>query len=199
MSKPESEMVSFCERVLAILLTLAAIGLHLMRLRHAGPLWRDEVAVLNLSQLSWPEIAVNFPHEAFPLLFFAVVKAYVFVAGAGVLALRIFGLLIGLTMLGVLWLNARLTGRELPLFGLALFAFDPMFFVWGDSLRGYGLGAALLALAFGLTARAIREPNWKVLSALAVTAIAGVHVLLANSVLLFALLISAAAVLSLRR
>jgi len=81
------------------------------------------------------------------------------------------------------------------LVALALFGFSPVLFVWGDSIRGYGLGAALIMLTFALFARAIVKPIPGVFWAAVVSAVLSVQCLLANAVLLFTLGISALVVL----
>src|ERR1700688_4736445 len=75
--------------------------------------------------------------------------------GGGARALRAFGLAVGLGIAGILWLNARTTARTVPLLSLALLGLDVPFLVFGESLRGYGMGSALILLTYGLLARAL--------------------------------------------
>jgi len=195
MSEPRSRFLSTCEWVTAGLITAIALCLHLVRVRSAGPLWRDEVAVLNLARMNWHEIVFYFPHEGFPPPFLALLREYAGFLGTSDTALRVFGLCAGIACLGMVWLNAALTTRRAPLLALALFGFSPVLFVWGDSIRGYGLGAALIMLTFALFARAIVKPSPGVFLAALVSAVLSVQCLLANAVLLFALGISAMVVL----
>lgn len=199
MSEPRSRLLSICEWVTAGLITIAASCLHLVRLRSAGPLWRDELAVLNLARMSWHEIFSYFPHEGFPPPFLALVRGYAGLTGASDTALRVLGLCVGIACLGIVWLNAALTTRRAPLLALALFGFSPVFFVWGDSIRGYGLGSALILLTFALFARAVVNPSLGVFIAALTSAVLSVQCLLSNAVLLFALGASALVVLIFQR
>ena len=175
-------------------ITVLAVILHLMRIHYAGSPWRDEVAVLNLARMSWHDLLHYFPHEAFPLFFSLLLRGYTSVAGTGEMSLRIFGFIIGIGCLGTLWLNARLGGLRLPLLALPIFAFSSVFFIWGDSVRGYGPGTVFLMLSFTLMARSVVQPSPRVFFALLVSAILSVQCLLANSVFLFAVGMAAATV-----
>ena len=82
-----------------------------------------------------------------------------------------------------------------PLLSVALLGLDLPFLIYGDSVRGYGLGSALILLTFGLLARALGEPRREpgvpaILAACA--AVASVQVLLSNAALVGALCASAA-------
>ena len=124
------------ETAAAVLLTLTVVALHAVRLWHAGGLWRDEAGAVQLAQIpTLGEIYERFPHEAFPLVFPLTLRSYMAVAGDGDLALRLFGMLVGIAILGALWLNARAAGG-VPLLSLALLGFHPYFLLFGDSRRG---------------------------------------------------------------
>src|ERR1700720_820064 len=103
MSEPGSRLLSICEWVTAGLITAVALCLHLVRVHSAGPLWRDEVAVLNLARMNWREILSYFPHEGFPPPFLALVRGYAWLTGASDTALRVFGLCVGIACLGMVW------------------------------------------------------------------------------------------------
>jgi len=122
------------------------------RLRSAGPLWRDEIAVVNLATIEWHEVVRWFPHEGFPLLFLLLLRGYAAALGTGDAALRLFGFGVGVLLLGAIWFQALATQRRVPLIALALLGFHPVLFLWGDSVRGYGIGAALILITFALLA-----------------------------------------------
>ncbi len=186
------------ETAVAVLITLAVITLHVVRLRHAGALWRDEAGAVQLAQIpTLGEIYARFPHEAFPLVFPCTLRSYIALAGDGDLALRLFGMLVGLAILGALWLNAREAGR-LPLVSLALLGFHPYFLLFGDSLRGYGLGILLILLTFGAFSRLVAWPDWRTISVAALLALLSVHCLLHNSAMLLGIGTAAAVVGALR-
>jgi hypothetical protein len=187
------------EQALAVLITAFAAVLHLLRVRHAGALWRDEAGAAQLAAFpSLREIFTNFPHEAFPLLFPVTLRTYMGIFGDSDLAFRLFGLAVGLAILAALWWNARAAGA-LPLVSIALVQFHPVFPLYGDSIRGYGLGTLAILLTFGAFARLVARPDGKniVLSLLA--AVASVHLLLHNAALLAGLGVAAMAVGILRR
>lgn len=196
------EETSRWETAAALALTAMVAALHAIRMLHAGGLWRDEAGAARLAAMpTLREVFGLFPHEAFPLLFPGTVRAYTFLTGGGDQALRTFGLVVGLAVVGILWLNAR-AARMVPLLSLALLGLDVPFLIYGDSVRGYGLGSALILLTFGLLARALGEPGRDpgtpaVLAAF--TAVAGVQVVLSNAALLGALCAAAIAVAARRR
>jgi hypothetical protein len=205
--KTAASRLSRWEWAAAIALTAAAAILAVVRMLHAGALWRDEAGAARLAMLpTLHEVVAMFPHEAFPPLFPLLVRTYSELVGGGDTALRAFGLAIGLLICGVLWFNARTTARTVPLLSLALLGLDVPFVVLGDSLRGYGLGSALILLTYGLLAAGIRgQPGrsaasrWLLAGAAAGAAIASVQVVLGNAALVFAVCAAAAVVAAARR
>jgi heme/copper-type cytochrome/quinol oxidase subunit 4 len=186
------------EFALAVLLTATALFLLVIRATHAGALWRDECAVVNLARMpSLADITRNFQHEAFP--FPILIRAYTNVFGSSDTALRSFGIAAGVALLGALWFSAHLTARGPPLVSLALVGLNTTFLFWGTTARGYGLGSALIVLAFGLFASVMLNPSRSRIIAAAVISIAAVQCLVHNLALMFALVASAAIVWLIRR
>jgi hypothetical protein len=152
--------IEAAERLVAILLTAAVLFLMILRVTHAGALWRDEAAAVQLARMpTLHEVAANFQHEAFPLPFPLLLRLYTGFFGDNDVSLRWFGLLVGLAMLIVGWLNSRISGRAGPIVFLALFGLWNMFLIWVTSVRGYGMGSALILLTLGLAVRAILNPT----------------------------------------
>jgi hypothetical protein len=187
----------------AVALTLAAAAFHVERMLRAGGLWRDEAGAAALAlQPHLRDVLRTFPHEAFPPLFPALVRGWAALAGPGDASLRAFGLAVGLALLAALWCNAWLLGRGVPLLGIAFLGFDAAAIRYGDSLRGYGLGAALLVASFGLLGRSLAEApgprsrRW--LLAAGAAALLAVNCLLQTAALVAALA-AAAALVHLRR
>ena len=195
-------MTNFLKRAewaLAILLSAAAIFLLVVRVTHAGALWRDEVAVVNLARMpSVTDIARNFQHEAFPLPFPLFVRAYADIVGTSDGALRSFGFLAGLAVLAAIWIAARLINRDPPLIALALLGLNTTFLFWGTTVRGYGFGSAFIILAFGLIASLLVERSTTRIIAAALVSLAAVQCLVHNLALIAALVFSAALVSLLR-
>ena len=193
------DFLKHAERTLAILLTAAALFLVIVRVTHAGALWRDECAVVNLARMpNVNEVAANFQHEAFPLPFPLFVRVYTNFFGASDFALRSFGLVAGVAVLGALWLTAKLTNRGPPLVSLALLGLNTTFLFWGTTVRGYGFGAALIVLAFGCFVALTINPSPARIVLVAVVALAAVQVLVHNLALIAALTFAAATVSLLR-
>lgn len=176
------------EWIIAILLSATAIFLLVVRATHAGALWRDECAVVQLAQMpSVSDVFHNFQHEAFPPLFPLIVRGYIFVFGSTDTALRVFGFLVGCLLIAAFWSNARLLRGHIPLIALALTALNTTFLVWGTTVRGYGLGSALIVLTFGWIGSLLLSANrQRVFTAVFISMFA-VQVLLYNSVLLLAI------------
>lgn len=187
------------EKAAALVLTLLAVVLHLVRLQHAGALWRDEAGAAQLAALpTLGEVYRSFPHEAFPLLFSGTLRAYMDLFGDSDLAFRLFGLAVGCAILAALWWNARLAGA-LPLVSIVLLQLHPAFPLYGDSIRGYGLGTLLILLTFGAFARLVEHPDRRSILLALLAATASVHLLLHNAALLAGIGAAAAAVGLLRR
>ena len=188
------------ELAVAVVLTATALFLLVIRATHAGALWRDECAVVNLARMpNLADIARNFQHEAFPVPFPILIRAYTGVFGSSDTALRSFGITAGVALLGALWFSAHLTARGPPLVSLALLGLNTTFLFWGTTVRGYGLGSALIVLAFGLFASVMLNPSRTRIIAAAVISIAAVQCLVHNLALMFALVASAAIVCLIRR
>src|ERR1700720_3767889 len=164
----------------------------LIRVTHAGGLWRDECAVVQLAGMpSVSDVLRNFQHEAFPPLFPLIVRIYTMVFGTSDTVLRIFGFCVGCLLISAFWINSRLFRSDVPLVGLGLMSLNTTFFVWGTTMRGYGLGSALIVLIFGCVANLLLASNPQRTIIAMLACILGVQVLLYNSVLLIALSASA--------
>src|SRR6202023_972754 len=177
----------------AALLSLFTVWAHGERLVHGGGLWRDEAAAVRMATLpSLRAIWRLFPHEAFPLAVPLAIRSFIGVAGSGDGALRVFGMLVGLAVAAALWVSARAAGRTLPLLSLALLAGNAPFLVFGDSLRGYGLGSLCIVLGFAALAGLLRRPGpWPATAAL-LAMVGAVQCLLGNAALVAALCTAAA-------
>ena len=151
---PEKAALARCEFAAATLLTLFLIFLHLRLLMHAGPLWRDEINSLHVANTQTVhdfETALVF--NPFPALFAAVLRIWIALGfGNSDFHLRILGFIIGLSLIGAIWLSCRWIDKRwsAPLWPLAMFAARAMTISDGDSLRPYGLGMMCVVLVFAL-------------------------------------------------
>jgi hypothetical protein len=140
----------------------------------------------------------RFPHEAFPLFFPLTVRLWAAVAGGSDLALRALGLGFGLLVLAALWTDAR-AERTVPLLSLGLVALHPSFLNLGDSLRGYGLGTALIVFAAAAQSRFLGRPGGGAFAVAATASTLAVHTLLHNAALVLAIGVAAAAAAAFQR
>jgi hypothetical protein len=192
--------VDWAEWTTAILFSLVFVFLLSVRAQHAGALWRDECATVQLSQMpAISDVLKNFQRESFPAVLPLTIRAYTAVCGTSDAAFRAFGVIVGVLLLIVVWLNARLLAGSLPLLALPLFGLNASFLIWGTGIRGYGIGSVAALLAFGLIGRLlIGTDKGRILAAL-LAALFCVQVLLYNSFLVGACTAAVVIVSLLRR
>jgi hypothetical protein len=183
-----TKFLKHAEWAVALILSATIVFLLIVRVTHAGGLWRDESAVLQLARMpAVSDIFHNFQHEAFPPLFPLIVRAYTVVFGSTDFALRFFGLCVGCLLVTAFWINARSLRRDVPLIALALTSLNTTFFVWGTTIRGYGLGSTMIVLIFGCICALLLSVNRQSVITATLVCLFGVQVLLYNSVLLLAI------------
>jgi hypothetical protein len=168
--------------------TLAGAGLQTVYFTHAGALWRDEASGVQLATLpalseTWRMLA----HESFPLFFSALVRVWSALGlGASDAGLRTLGFLIGLGLLGAMWLNARIMGFRLPFISLGLLAANVTVVIWGGSLRAYGCGSLFILITLGLVWKLVQAPGRTSFLLATLAAILSVQTLFQNAFLVLA-------------
>jgi hypothetical protein len=187
------------EWVTAVLLSLVILVLLIVRAQHAGGLWRDECASVQLAEMPLSDLFHNFQRESFPAFFPLSIRAYTTVFGTSDAAFRAFGVAVGVLLLAVAWFNSRFLTSSPPLMALALLGLNVSFLTWGTTIRGYGIGSVLILFAFGLIARLLLEPSTSRIAAALLVSMLSVQVLLYNSVLLAAMTAAVLAVCVIRR
>jgi len=185
----------------AFVSTLLIVYLHVVFGMHAGALWRDEANSLELATVrTFSEMWANLDYDSFPALFFLVLRPFAGVpASASDAELRAFGVVIGLLILGALWLNARVFRIGVPLVSIALVGFNPMVIRYGDSLRAYGLGTLLMLLTLAAMWKMLESPTPRRIGLAALAALLSVQCLYYNAILLFAICLGGVAVSFRRR
>jgi len=176
------------EYSVALFLTATALAMHTRYFLDAGGLWRDEISSVNLANSdSLSSAIVNLHHDSFPVLWLLVVRFWER-SGIGVSdpGMRALGLLAGLSILAVLWRNAKRFGLTAPVLSLALLGFTSAVICYGDSIRAYGLGTFLGLLAMGLIWEMTRKGTSGTFIIALIAALLSVHVLFPNAVLLLA-------------
>ncbi len=183
------------EWVIAAFVTVAAVYLHWVNLRSAGALWRDEAGIVRIATLpTVHQMWSNVGHESCPILFPVLIRAWSFAVGDSDAAFRVLGFIVGMLLLGAVWMNGWILHRSAPLLALSLLAVNPTVVRWGDSLRAYGLASVLILVTFAMIWRFARVPDVKRWIAAGLAAIISVQCLFQNSFILFAVCAAAAAV-----
>src|SRR5712692_149148 len=173
-----NEIFKRAQWTVALALSITVVAMLSIRATHAGALWRDEAATLQLAQMpTLTDVAANFQHEAFPPPFPLTIRGYTALFGATDTSLRLFGFLVGVAFVAVAWFNSRAIADHSPVLVLALIGLNTNFLTWGTTVRGYGLGSVLLLLTLGLTVRAVTRPRATIACAAVGAAIASVHCL----------------------
>ena len=183
------------ESLIAIALTLALVALHVNLLCNAGPLWRDEICSLaTATKPSWAAFRAALILDPCPVFLFALLRVWHSIFGGKDFALRILGFLIGLSCIGAIWISARLTTHRTPTLALLLLGFCSTQIVWGDTLRGYGLGVLFTVMTFALFWCVIERPRPSNIALATIAATLSVQSLYSTALLVFACGISAAIV-----
>jgi hypothetical protein len=164
---------------MAVLMSAAALRLHWVCLIHAGGLWRDEAGGVQLALLpSLREVWAMLTHDSFPILMPLTIRSWSSMGfGDTDFGLRCLGFCVGLLLLASLWIAAGMMRRGTPVVALALAGLNITIIRAGDSLRAYGLAAALVVLVLALTWRLARKPNFINASLAALAAIFSVQCL----------------------
>lgn len=190
------KILNHSDWIIAVFLSLAAVWLHFIFLTHAGALWRDEVAITNISRLpTLGQVWRALPHDQCPIVFPMLVRFWSrFGFGATDAGLRILGLGLGLVLLASFWIASRMMGKGLPLLCVAFAGLNFTVIRYGDSLRAYGLAAACIVLTTALIWRFVEVPSPRRGFLAGVAAVISVQVLYQNAFLLLAVCIAGAVV-----
>jgi hypothetical protein len=193
--------IAWVEWAGAVLLTLAAVTLQVVNLRHAGGLWRDEVAAVNLAQMpSWSAIWTHLEHESFPLLITVAIRIWSALGfGDTDAGLRALGFLVSLGLVAAIWLSTWRLAKRPPAFSLLLIALSPVAIRWGGSMRAYGLGVLLALLALAAVWALIERRSWSRFGVAALASVLAVQALYQNALVVLAVCLAAAAVAATRR
>jgi hypothetical protein len=196
------KILTACELAVASLLTAFLVAFHAIFFLRAGALWRDEVSSLALAtKPTAAEFWRSLPFDPFPAAYFILLRLWHGVGlGENDLALRGLGLLIGVLLIGAVWLSCSLINKSAPLWPLTLFALNPLTLEGGDSLRPYGFGLIWITLAFAFIWRIAFDRFGKAIALFAfVAALLSVQSLFTNAFILFAIGVGAAALLLQRK
>jgi hypothetical protein len=164
----------------AALITAAVVGLHVLLLFHAGGFCGDEVQVINLAGT---HSLSRMTHDSFPVLLPLVISGWSALGlGGSDFNLRLLGLLIGLGVVGALWVAAWTARRQPPLLSLIFFGLNGAAVFWTGYLRAYGLGTLLILLTLAAMSGLLARPTWRRTGGLTVAAVLSVQTLYPNAV-----------------
>ncbi|MBM4017859.1 MAG: hypothetical protein FJ288_05940 [Planctomycetes bacterium] len=186
---PADRALGVAEWVAAIALTALIAAAHLLLLANIGPLWRDEIQILNLANM--PTLADLWhynEHEAFPIFWHMVLRAWTALGpGQADFGLRVLGCIVGLGIVGLTWWSGRRAGCGVPLVALVLAGLSPTVLRYGDSIRGYGFGTFWMLLMLGVVARMARDPTRRNIVVAGAAAILAVQSMYMNAAVLLGL------------
>ncbi len=182
--------------VTALLMTGAAIFLHCGSQAFAGGLWRDEVGLVNIAGLpTGKEIIWGLMHDHCPIAFPLVIRTWTALGWAQTdTGLRVLGGCVGLFLLASFWAASRMMGKSIPLIALSLAALNPVVIRYGDSMRAYAFGTALMVLTIGLMWRFIEKANWPRGLLAGLAAVVSVQTLYQNAFFLLAISVAGSVV-----
>ena len=126
------------------LLTLAACGLRLLRLDFQ-PLWWDEGYSVWFATHPLGQMLALTAQDIHPPLYYALLRGWTLLLGAGPVALRLLSAVIGTLAIPAVYLaGRRLFGsRRTALLAAALLAINPLHIYYSQEVRMYGLVALL--------------------------------------------------------
>ncbi len=169
--------------------TLAIVILHIVRVFYVGGLWRDEIVSVNIAKFQTLSEALKLlSFESFPIFVHLVLKLWMGLGfGDSDIALRALGCLVGISILGIIWLNGRALGYSVPLLSLILVGMNSWTIQYGDSIRAYGLGVFLILLTFGLIWKVTESPTPGRILMATIAAVLSVHCMYQNAIFLLAI------------
>ena len=182
------------EMAIGAVLSAGALFYHSLWWRSAGPLWRDEVDSAVIAASPWPQLADRMQFLPFPAVWMLLVRGWIGLFTDSVVSLRVLGALTGVALLAAMWYAMRALGARAPIIAIALAGAAATIVRYGDSLRAYGLGAALGLVSMALLYRTCVEPTRRNFILAALASLAAVHTTYHNAPLLFACCVAAAIV-----
>lgn len=179
----------------ALLMTACAGYWQIMIFTNAGALWRDEILSLNVASLpTIRDLWQKMFYDSCPVLWLLILRGWKLLGFSSDQQLRLLGLLLGLSVLGSVWLVEHWFGNRCPTVCLALICYCPTILYSISTLRAYGVGILTSIIVFGLTWRAVLNPSRGRLVLLLSACLLVVHSLWINSVLVFTFMVSGAVV-----
>jgi hypothetical protein len=184
------------EWIVALAVTAIVVLMDVNYAWHAGGLWRDEAnsfAMASYSSLSTTWDRLQF--DSFPMLWYVVLRGWIRLGlGKTDIEFRLFGLIVNLAILGILWLNAWRMSRRPPVLALTLLGANAAVMMFCGSVRGYGLGLLFGLWMYGAVWLYLVQPTAVRWIVAVVAAVLACHTLYYNCVFVAAACLAGAAV-----
>lgn len=191
---PGTDRLIIAERVLALVLTAVTLWLHGLNFAKAGGFWRDEANSITLALLpDLEKLWAALQYDSFPILHYLAIRGWTLMFGVDDTSLRLLGLVVGVLLIGALWLKADALGDRVPLVSLLLVGLNPVMVRSLDALRPNGLAALATVFAFTAVWAALRLTNVIRLVAATVILLLCAHLLFQSSLFILAIGIAAIA------
>ncbi|MGO8672522.1 MAG: hypothetical protein ACLQVD_14300 [Capsulimonadaceae bacterium] len=164
--------------------TLVSLFLIVAFAAGAGPLWRDEVNSLAITEhASLTRLWSGLKEDSFPILWFLVLRVG---QGLGLLSsdgsYRALGAVTGVAVVGAIWVVHRQLKAGPPILSLALIFCNPLLLRILCANRAYGIGAVLILLTIGAVWTLCEDPSWKRFAAAAAIALCATQSVFFNAV-----------------
>jgi hypothetical protein len=198
-SHPRIELLA--EVVLAAVFTVTAAGAAVRIALGAGPLWRDEVHLVNMAQMpSYGQMLDVLATDSAPALYVTLVRAWTWPGWSHEdAALRVLGLLVTFATFAVVWFSARRLGVTVPLITLALVAAHGFVLDTLGTVRPHGPGVLLAMFALAVTWMLVAAPGRRSFLTAMTVFVVSVQTLFTLAVTIAGLCLSAAVVAAVRR
>ena len=154
---------------IAVALILLGAGLRLYRLENKN-IWWDEGFTVFMARLPLGNLLVASGHDTAPPVYYAVLHAWMALAGDSEFALRLPSALAGMLTIAILVRLARsLAGSRAALVVGALLALSRVLVWYSQEVRQYSFATLLAAASLALAVALWREKRWAWLGYVAVT------------------------------
>jgi len=173
------------EILVGLAVSVLLIAVRVAAFQSAGALWRDEVFSVDMA--SFPSVFDTVWRDSFPILWQLVLRCWIALGlGQSDSALRSIGLLCGILQVAAIWWSGRQFGARVPWAMLVLLGCNAQVIVFGDEVRGYGLGLLTQILMIAAAWRVVQDPNWKRLVVFQIVALLAVQSSFTNAFMLLA-------------
>lgn len=161
----------------AALMSVGVVVIQAMWMLRAGPLWRDEIGAVGIAVVEpLSTMFSDLLFDSFPIGHYLLMRAWMEAFSATDTSLRVFGMVVAIVPVAIVWWAARVTNVHAPLLALSLYLLHPIVIRYSSSIRAYGLGMALCLATWVLIWKVTRDGgpgNW---ASASVAALLSVHV-----------------------